>query len=66
MLVIKFKHESSHSFCLERTVNACETAVTVLKLPTNDVKEEFVPLSSGDGSTTSKEKKYSLDRQMLY
>ena len=48
--MIKRYNKSSHSFCLKRTVGEHETAVTVLKLPTQDVRsndiEESVPLNS--------------------
>ena len=56
--IIKLKIKSSHSFCLKRRVDEHETTVTVLKLPTKDVKEESVPLNSGGGSTTRKDQTF--------
>lgn len=58
MYIIKLKLKSYHSFCLKRTVDEHETAVTVLKLPTQDAKEESVPLNSGGGSTTYKDQTF--------
>ena len=55
---IKRYNKSSHSFCLKRTVGGHETAVTVLNLPTQDVRsndmEESAPLNSKSGSSTNK------------
>lgn len=57
MYIVRNYCKSSHSFCLKRTVNEHETAVTVLKLPTTDV-EESVPLKSVGGSTTQKDQTF--------
>ncbi|MCG8035340.1 MAG: hypothetical protein JAY75_05540 [Candidatus Thiodiazotropha taylori] len=58
MYIIKLRLKTYHSFCLKRTVDEHETAVTVLKLPTKDVEEESVPHSSGGGSTTRKDQTF--------
>ena len=60
--MIKRYNKSSHSFCLKRTVGEHETAVTVLKLPTQDVRsndiEESAPLHSESGSSTNKDQSF--------
>ena len=60
--MIKRSNKSSHSFCLKRTVGEHETAVTVLKLPTQDVRsndiEESAPLNSKSGSSTNKDQSF--------
>ena len=60
--MIKRYNKSSHSFCLKGTVGEHETAVTVLKLPTQDVRsndiEESAPLNSKSGSSTNKDQSF--------
>ena len=60
--MIKRYNKSSHSFCLRGTVGEHETAVTVLKLPTQDVRsndiEESAPLNSKSGSSTNKDQSF--------
>ena len=60
--MIKRYNKSSHSFCLKGTVGEHDTAVTVLKLPTQDVRsndiEESAPLNSKSGSSTNKDQSF--------
>ena len=60
--MIKRYNKSGHSFCLKRTVCEHEIAVTVLKLPTQNVRsndiEESAPLNSESGSSTNKDQSF--------